>query len=75
MTQLYAKKGMSRGKLTTPPPLHANGPPMPMDPPSFPQFAECEIVCLMPNSPPCFALTKFDYCCAPKQIKGLVRVF
>ena len=90
-------------ELTYPPP-HANGPPMPMPPPSrklmdppsrkkkhapplrfcqqiahklpfFAQFPECDIVCLMPNSPPCFALLEFAWCCARKQRKGLVRVF
>ena len=63
----------SRKKKHAPPPLrffHQIAHELPF----FAYFPECDIVCLMPNSPPCFALTEFDYCCAPK-IKGLVRVF
>ena len=69
--------------ISYPPPLppHANGPTLKFyhqiahELPFFAWFPECDIVCLMPNSPPCFALTEFDYCCAPKQIKGIVPVF
>ena len=42
--------------------------------PYFAWFPECDIVCLMPNSQLCFALTKIDFGCAPKQIEGLVGV-
>ena len=76
-------KRRNMAPLATGPPLSKEETPPPLrffhqiahELPFFAYFPECDIVCLMPNSPPCFALTEFDYCCAPKQIKGLVRVF